>query len=659
MANSGAETAVLLMKLDNDWFVQARGNVSSQDHEVLLNLPLESGDINGTESVPERVHQYCRRSMEVLIVGDARSDDRFAEDKTVQTRNIRSMTCIPILAKGECRSMLYLENCHVEDAFTEERIDLLKHLSSQFGISVENALLYANLNKKIEEIEESESRFRSVVENAKETIIVTQDDVVKYCNEQIRELAGYSPAEISSKSFDAFIHPEDLDQVRREYQSRISGKRSTNSYSIRIITKNGQEKHAFVNAALVNWDGRPASLALLADITEQKQAEEALLKSEKRFRSLIEQSPLAIELLEPNGQISQVNKAWRKLWGLKSEEVARVVSKYNIRTDPQFEDQGAAHLVEKAFSGQNIVIPPFKYDVNRTLDDFEIEGIKGVKQPWIQCHLYSVKNANGEIAHVVNTYLDISDLKYAEHESQKKMEMLALVGRASRMGQLTGSIAHELNQPLTGILSNAQAAELMMNQNLWEKEGLRDIIGDIISDTKRAVEVIRNLKELYREQKIEFLPIDINSVIDESIRLLHSEIIMHQVALTTDLESSLPPVNGNRVQLQQVLVNLIMNGLHAMSGKENENRQLHIISAFNKNKINVWVEDNGTGIEPEKIDRIFEPLVTLEPGGTGMGLAISSSIIESHGGKMSAENRDGGGARIGFFFPSLTRKKQK
>jgi signal transduction histidine kinase len=314
--------------------------------------------------------------------------------------------------------------------------------------------------------------------------------------------------------------------------------------------------------------------------------------------------------------------------------------------------------VEKAFSGLNVVLPPQKYDANRTLDDFDIEGIKGLKQPWIQCHLYSVKDTNGEILQMVNIYMDISELKHAELESQKQMEMLALVGRASELGQLTGSIAHELNQPLTGILSNAQAAELMMKRNLWEKEGLRDIIGDIISDTKRAGLVIRNLRELYREQKTEFLPVDLNSVIEETLRLLQSEIIMQHIELTTELEASLPIVNGNRVQIQQVLVNLIMNSLHAMSGMANEKRQLHVRSGLHKNKNYVWVEDKGTGIEPEKIDQIFEPLVTWETGGTGMGLAISNSIIELHGGKMMAENRDEDGASVGFFIPAHFEDKQ-
>jgi signal transduction histidine kinase len=118
-------------------------------------------------------------------------------------------------------------------------------------------------------------------------------------------------------------------------------------------------------------------------------------------------------------------------------------------------------------------------------------------------------------------------------------------------------------------------------------------------------------------------------------------------------------VNGNRIQIQQVLVNLFMNSFQAMKSLAIENRQLHVKSAFHKKKIYVWIEDNGTGIEPEKIDQIFEPLATWKTGGTGMGLAISKSIIDSHGGKMRAENRDEGGARVGFTLPVLKEDKQK
>jgi C4-dicarboxylate-specific signal transduction histidine kinase len=164
---------------------------------------------------------------------------------------------------------------------------------------------------------------------------------------------------------------------------------------------------------------------------------------------------------------------------------------------------------------------------------------------------------------------------------------------------------------------------------------------------------------MYKDQKVEFISIDINAVIEETLRLLHSEFIMQHIELMSELGASLPPVNGNRIQIQQVLVNLIMNSSQAMSRVTKKKRRLLVSSASEGNMVRVWVDDSGKGIKTNIIDKIFEPLATWKSGGTGMGLAISNSIIESHGGKMRAENRDEGGARVGFALPALKENKQK
>jgi C4-dicarboxylate-specific signal transduction histidine kinase len=227
------------------------------------------------------------------------------------------------------------------------------------------------------------------------------------------------------------------------------------------------------------------------------------------------------------------------------------------------------------------------------------------------------------------------------------------------MGQLTGSIAHELNQPLTGILSNAQAAEMLIKRDRWDKEELAEILADIVADTKRGGEVIHNLRELYREQKGEYQPVDINAVVEETRSLLHSEFVVQHITATSETAPSTPLVDGNRIQIQQVLVNLMMNGVQAMAETPSDDRRLRIATSSDAKEVEVSVEDRGHGIDPEKIDSIFEPLATWKPGGTGMGLAISNSIIQSHGGKMWAENRPEGGARVGFSLPVLNEEELK
>jgi PAS domain S-box-containing protein len=554
--------------------------------------------------------------------------------------------------------MIYLENRQLEDVFNQERIEVLKHLSSQFGISMENALLYDSLNRKVQECQESESRFRSFVENANEAIMVTQDEAVKYSNRQITKLTGFSQEEMHSLGFDKFIHPEDLEIVLSEYRARVSGERPTSSYSVRIITKAGQEKYVFVNSTLVDWDGRPATLAMLTDITEVEKTRKDLEESETRFRLLMEESPLAIELLSPDGKINKVNTAWHQLWGLSEEEAAEVVANYNMLTDQQIKDQGIAPLVEKAFAGEHVILPTFQYSANRAAEEIGLE-ISDLNAPWIQSHLYSVKDENGNIAYVVNIYMELTKLKQAEQEAHEQKEILARIGRTSRMGQLTGSIAHELSQPLTGILSNAQALEMILKKDRGESGEMTEIVEEIIADAKRSGSVIRNLRDLYREQKGKFEAIDINTVVDETIKLLHSEFIIQHIIFAKECAPSLPKINGNKIQLQQVLVNLIMNGIQAMSDLAREDRHLLIRTALDKMNITVWVEDNGPGIPVDKIDIIFEPLTTWKPGGTGMGLAISNSIIKAHGGKMWAENKPEGGARVAFALPVLKKGQKK
>jgi len=305
-----------------------------------------------------------------------------------------------------------------------------------------------------------------------------------------------------------------------------------------------------------------------------------------------------------------------------------------------------------------VVLPPIQYSAQRTTEDFDLPAMD-VSAPWIRCHLYPVKDRDGNVDFVVNTYQDITDIKQAEMEARRHQDALARVDRATSMGQLTGSIAHELNQPLTGILSNAQAAEMMLKRGECDFDELAEIMAEIVADTKRGGEVISNLRELYREQKGDYQPVDINTVVAETVKLLNSEFIVHKIVVTTETARSVPRVDGNRIQIQQVLVNLIMNAVQAMAETPRDDRDLSIETSSDATEVRVSVEDSGDGIDPEKIDNIFEPMTTWKTGGTGMGLAIGNSIIQAHGGRMWAENKSEGGARVSFALPVLNEEELK
>jgi PAS domain-containing protein len=237
------------------------------------------------------------------------------------------------------------------------------------------------------------------------------------------------------------------------------------------------------------------------DITDLKEAKKILGKSEERYRHLMEHSPLSIAIFTEDGKLNQVNAAWKNLWGLSEEETLQVMQNYNIFTDKQIEDNGHAPLVVSAFKGEDIIMPPMEYEGAITTKEMALEDIKAQSR-WIQSHLYSVQHANGDLDYVVNINMDLTELKQAEKETQQQRDVIARIDRASSMGQLTGSIAHELNQPLTGILSNAQAAELMLKNKPCDETEIKEILAEIISDTKRAGDLIRNLRRLYQNQRI-------------------------------------------------------------------------------------------------------------------------------------------------------------
>jgi PAS domain S-box-containing protein len=359
-------------------------------------------------------------------------------------------------------------------------------------------------------LKEAEGKYRSVVENANEAIIVSQDGQAKFWNPQALALTGYTDDEIGTVVFTDFIHPDDVEKVKEHYRRRLSGEAPSARYSTRLLPKSGETLWVIVNSATIDWGGHPASLVMLTDITE------------------------------------------------------RVI---------------------------------------------------------------------------------------AQEESRRQQEALARMDRTAGLDQLAGSIAHELNQPLTGILSNAQAGELLVQRGACCCEEMSEIVRDVISDAKRAGDVIRNLRDLYRRQDNGFEPVNINDVVGKTVRIMRSEFVVQHAMLTQDLAECVPDVQGNVVQLQQVMINLITNAHEAMDGEGFDDRSIRLVTEAREGEVLFSVTDSGSGIQSKNIDRIFEPLATWKSGGTGMGLAISNSIVQAHGGRMWAENRPEGGAQIGFVIP--------
>ncbi|MBN2124047.1 MAG: hypothetical protein JW821_07125 [Deltaproteobacteria bacterium] len=218
---------------------------------------------------------------------------------------------------------------------------------------------------------------------------------------------------------------------------------------------------------------------------------------------------------------------------------------------------------------------------------------------------------------------------------------------------MTTSLAHEISQPLTAIRSNAEAAQRFLSAALPDTGEVRQILEDIVRDDRRASEVIRKIRSMLKREPIRFAPLDLNDVIQDVLSMVRGDSLLRQLSITTDFALDLPAVSGDRVQLQQVILNLILNGAAAMKNAPPAQRKLILRTEIREDRcVKVSLTDFGTGIDEHNIERLFEPFYTTKTEGMGMGLSISRTIIKAHGGAISASNNPQGGATFFFTLPA-------
>ena len=267
---------------------------------------------------------------------------------------------------------------------------------------------------------------------------------------------------------------------------------------------------------------------------------------------------------------------------------------------------------------------------------------------WIAAQGQCVRGDDGGTK-LIGVSMDISAGKKAELEAVQQRTELAHLARVTTLSELAGSLAHELNQPLTAILSNAQAAQRFMNADPVDMDEVRDILRDIAAEDERASEIISRMRAMMKKGEAEMKPRDLNTKIREVLMLIHSDLVARNISLSLQLSPRLPLVNGDRVQLAQVLMNLILNGCDAMSASPPGERRLLIqTESEGDDRVRVSVVDHGVGLAPELLELVFEPFYSTKAHGLGMGLAICKSIITAHGGRIWAANNPDRGAAFHF-----------
>jgi PAS domain S-box-containing protein len=374
------------------------------------------------------------------------------------------------------------------------------------------------------------------------------------------------------------------------------------------------------------------------DVVHAAQLATQLRTSEARFRSVVESVPNVILVVDDSGVVTFANANAETVFGYKRDEI--VGQRVEMLLPERL--RGAHIPLRAGFARQPEARP---MGVGRELF---AQRKDGVEVP-VEVGLSPMRSADKLL--VLVSLVDVSERRRYEREAVKQRDELAHLSRVAMLGELSGSLAHELNQPLTAILSNAQAAQRYLARNPPELEALSAILSDIVKNDRRAGDVIQRLRSLLRKEEAERRPLAFNDVVVESLQLMRSDLLNRQVSVQTELAPRLPTVSGDRVQLQQVLLNYVINGCDAMDGQPTDRLLLVRTQAANGG-VEVAVTDRGTGIPPADIERIFEPFMTTKPRGMGLGLAICRSIVEAHGGRAWASNNADRGATLHFELPA-------
>jgi two-component system, LuxR family, sensor kinase FixL len=376
-----------------------------------------------------------------------------------------------------------------------------------------------------------------------------------------------------------------------------------------------------------------------ASALARKEAEEALRASEQSKSAILASLSSAVAVLDRDGRIVDVNARWRRaerppvMCGVGENLLDGFARSPSV-------DAGAA-------------VPGILGVLRGERSEFALEYRcqTSAGEPW---YLVTAVPLEGVDGGAVVSCTDITERKRAELDAERSRHEMAHFTRVSTLAQLAVSLAHEMNQPLTGILVNARAGLRLLEGAPPDIDEVKEILRDVVDDDKRASEVIQRLRDLLRKGEPERVALDINVVVSDVVRLLAADAIIRNVTVTLELSPREVLVAGDRVELQQVVLDLVLNAMDAVAEGAGSARTIVVKTEAASGTVHVVVRDTGTGLRPGSLDLIFEPLFTTKPKRLGMGLAIARSIVESHGGAISAADHPAGGAVVHVALPAAS-----
>jgi PAS domain S-box-containing protein len=494
------------------------------------------------------------------------------------------------------------------------------------------ALLDITEQKQVEEaLRESEEKYRILVENANEAIIVAQDDLLKFVNSKAVEITGYSREELNNKPFTELIHPDDRKMVIERYRKRLKGEEVSPVYPLRFIDKEGNIKWMELNAVAFSWKGNPASLKFLIDITKRKQAEEKQQEREQELQIVLDSVPISIFHIDSNSRFVQVNRALAERYGKNPEDFRGKTSKELFPEEAESFIRSDKEVVE---SGEPQI---------RTVR--KISTPEGEK--WVRLDKVPVKNADGEVTGIIGFELDITGRKQAEEERERFLRELE--AKNAEQDRFTYTVSHDLRSPLFAIQGFASIAREDLEQG--KLENLASDLERVESASKKMDRLLNDTLQLSRIGRVANPPEDVpfDKIVDGASELVAMQLNSSGVDVST--AKDFPTVHVDRVRIEELLENLIGNSIKYMG--EQPSPKIEIGYRVEDEETVFFVKDNGIGIDPHLHKQVFDLFykVNKSSTGTGAGLAIVKRIIEVHGGRIWIESENGNGCSVCFTLP--------
>ena len=508
--------------------------------------------------------------------------------------------------------------------------------------------------KRAEEaLRESENKYRLLVDNASEAIVVIQDGQLKFVNRAtIGLMNGYSEKELTSRPFSDFIHPDDKVMVISKYFARMNGEPLQSGYVFRVIDRSGLYSWTEINTVLIEWEGRPATLNLLNNITDRKRAEETLRKSEKELSNALDIARLGPWEYDVIKDEFTFNDHFYRVFRVTAEQVGGYTmssSEYARRFIPPDDVAGVGNAIRNTTESQD---PNY----SRAFEHRILYGDGSVG--YISVKIFAVKDSTGRTIKTYGVNQDITERKHAEEKERNLEQQLLHAQRLESIGTLAAGIAHDLNNILNTVMGNI---DLIANQ-IGDKEKLARRVQAIQKASQHGAQVVKQLLMYARKTQDEHKPVKVADLLQE-VALLVDAAFPKSIDVELHLEPDVPSVKGDSSQLQQVLLNLSVNARDAMpaGGRLFIAAQViggeFVLPKFAKAEapqyVKISVTDTGTGMDDEIRSRIFDPFYTTKEAGkgTGLGLAIVSGIVENHRGFIEVQSHPGQGSQFMIYLP--------